>query len=261
MGMGGWDSGRNSKKPGEKSELKAWVKGIRILAIVPAFNEENSISGVIQSLNELDYGVDVLVVNDGSKDATGIKAKKTGQALVVNLSANLGIGGAVQTGFKYAHRNHYDIAFQFDGDGQHMASEIEKIIRPVIENQADMVIGSRFLKKHNDFRSTFVRRIGIRVFQYLNMALIGQRITDNTSGFRAYGSNAIAFLAQHYPTDFPEPEAVILLGRNGFNIKEIFVSMQVRDHGRSSINGLGSIYYMVKVVLSVLMCWSRKRLR
>ena len=144
------------------------LTALRVLAIIPAYNEDKTIAQVIGSIKRLAQGIDILVVNDGSTDSTGIEAQKTGQALVVNLPANLGIGGAVQTGFKYAHRNHYDIAFQFDGDGQHRTSQIHKILTPVMESAADVVIGSRFLKKHNGFQSTFIRRIGIRIFEYLN---------------------------------------------------------------------------------------------
>jgi len=236
-------------------------KAFRVLAIVPAYNEEKTISEVILSIKQLDFGIDILVINDGSTDRTGMEAQKTEQALVVNLPANLGIGGAVQTGFKYALRNNYDIAFQFDGDGQHKALEIKKIIGPVMDSEVDVVIGSRFLKKHNGFQSTVARRIGIKIFEYLNMALIHQRITDNTSGFRAYNRKAIGFMADNYPTDFPEPEAVILIGKNGFRMKEVFVSMAARDQGTSSINGFRPLYYMVKVILSIFMCASRRRLR
>jgi glycosyltransferase involved in cell wall biosynthesis len=199
-------------------------------------------------------------VNDGSADATSAQARSTGKALVVDLPKNLGIGGAVQTGFKYAARNGYLVAIQFDGDGQHLAAEIPKLLARLDQGGVSLVIGSRFLEKHAGYRSTFVRRLGIRLFEGLNSILIGQRITDNTSGFRAYDHQAISFLAQYYPVDYPEPEAVILLGRNGFRIAEVFTLMRERQEGGSSIAGLKGAYYMVKVMLAVLMTFLRKPL-
>ena len=231
-----------------------------ILVIVPAYNEEKAIAEVIEDLKSIPLDLDILVVNDGSADSTSQVARATGQALVADLPKNLGIGGAVQTGFKYASRRGYQNAVQFDGDGQHVAGEIHKLLAALEGSGADMVIGSRFLQKHEGFRSTFVRRIGIRLFQVINSVLIGQRITDNTSGFRAYDRKAIEFLARHYPVDYPEPEAVILLGRNGFRIGEVFTLMRERQEGESSIAGISGIYYMVKVILAVFMTALRKPL-
>lgn len=231
-----------------------------ILIIVPAFNEAENIGQVITDLKSLELNPDILIVNDGSLDDTYRAAKETGQALVVNLPNNLGIGGAVQTGFKWADRNRYRIAIQFDGDGQHIAAEIPKLLEALEIGQSGMVIGSRFLEKHSGFRSTFVRRLGIRVFKAVNSLIIRQTITDNTSGFRAYDRSAIRFLARYYPTDYPEPEAVILLGKNGFNIVEVSTRMRERQSGGSSITGFRSLYYMVKVLLAVLMTALRKPL-
>ena len=228
-----------------------------LLVIIPAYNEEQVIGLVINGLNKMDLKMDILVVNDGSTDSTSAEARATGQALVVDLQKNLGIGGAVQTGFKYAARNGYRMAIQFDGDGQHIAEEIPKLMAQFKQDEVNMVIGSRFLEKHAGFRSTFVRRLGIRLFEGLNSVLIRQRITDNTSGFRAYDHRAIEFLAQHYPVDYPEPEAVILLGRNHFKIAEVSTKMQERLGGRSSFAGSGD-YYMVKVLLAILMTSLRK---
>ena len=224
-----------------------------VLVIVPAFNEEKNIVGVIEDLKGLDLKPDILVVNDGSVDATGPLAKTTRKSLVVDLPNNLGIGGAVQTGFKYAARNGYQFAVQFDGDGQHLASELPKLLRVLNERGANVVIGSRFMEKHEGFRSTFTRRIGIRIFRVLNSLLIGQKVTDNTSGFRVYDRKAIQFLARDYPVDYPEPEAVILLGRNGFRIDEEPAEMRQRLEGGSSISGLQGAYYMIKVVLAIIM--------
>jgi glycosyltransferase involved in cell wall biosynthesis len=240
--------------------LAPQARGTDLLVIVPAYNEAKAIGRVIEDLRSLDLPLDILVVNDGSADATSAQAKATGQALVVDLPKNLGIGGAVQTGFKFAARNGYQVAIQFDGDGQHLATEIPKLLARLGEGGVNMVIGSRFLEKHAGYRSTFVRRLGIRVFEGVNSILIRQRITDNTSGFRAYDHRAIDFLARHYPVDYPEPEAVILLGRNGFRISEVPALMRERQEGGSSIAGVKGIYYMVKVVLAILMTALRKPL-
>ncbi len=233
-------------------------KRAEVLVIVPAFNEEQNIGQVIEDLNLIETDIDILVINDGSSDATSSLARTTGQAQVIDLPKNLGIGGAVQTGFKYAARNNYATAVQFDGDGQHLADEIPKLLRALCDQEANMVIGSRFLKAQSGYRSTFSRRIGIRLFQTINSLLIGQRVTDNTSGFRAYDLKAIGFLAHHYPLDYPEPEAVILLGRNGFRIVEVITVMRERQGGGSSIAGVTSVYYMIKVLLAILMTAIRK---
>ena len=232
---------------------------MKILAIVPSFNEEENIASVIESINRADPLIDILVVNDGSGDNTRAVAQSSGLARVVNLPCNLGIGGAVQTGLIFAKREAYDIAFQFDGDGQHIASEIEKILAPVRNDLADVVIGSRFCKKNEGYRSTFSRRLGIKVFEIVNSVLIRQRITDNTSGFRAYNRKAIEFLERNYPMDYPEPEAVLILGKNGFRLKEVSVLMRERAGGRSSISGIESLYYMIKVLLALVVCCMRPR--
>lgn len=226
------------------------------LAIVPAFNEEKNIAGVIEDLGHLD--IDILVINDGSMDSTAEIAKSTNTATVIDLPKNLGIGGAVQTGFKFAARNGYAVAIQFDADGQHLAAEIPALLKSLQARNANMVIGSRFMQDQSSYRSTFTRRIGIYIFKIINSLLIKQRVTDNTSGFRAYDRKAIEFLAQHYPVDYPEPEAVILLGRNGFRIIEVCIQMRERQGGISSIAGLTGIYYMLKVILAIFMTSIRK---
>lgn len=233
-------------------------KHAEVLVIVPAYNEEQNIVRVIEDLAGSQIDADILVINDGSGDATSQTAKSTGQALVINLPKNLGIGGAVQTGFKYAARNGYAKAVQFDGDGQHLAAEIPKLLDALQGQSAGMVIGSRFMEGPAGYRSTFSRRIGIHLFRVVNSLLIGQRVTDNTSGFRAYDRQAIEFLARHYPVDYPEPEAVILLGRNGFRITEIFTMMRERQGGDSSIAGITGVYYMIKVLLAILMTALRR---
>ena len=230
----------------------------KILIIIPAYNEEESILDVIQSLYNTDETFDVIVINDGSYDRTSKLAKETKRAIVIDLPTNVGIGGAVQTGFKYAYRHDYDIAVQFDGDGQHDAGEISKLINPLIKKEADFVIGSRFLGDKKGFQSTLMRRIGIKVFQYVNSILIKQKVTDNTSGFRAYNKRAIKLLAHDYPTDYPEPETVIMLGKKGLKIKEISVIMHERMGGSSSIVGFQPLYYMTKVLLAIFMTYLRK---
>ncbi len=232
---------------------------MRILAIVPAFNEEKNIGKVVETIRSSSPRIDILVVNDGSDDRTGAVARSSGRAHVVDLPCNLGIGGAVQAGFKFAERWDYDIAFQFDGDGQHIASEIEAILIPVRDNRADVTIGSRFCGTNDGYRPGIARRLGIKIFEVVNLFLIGERIMDNTSGFRAYNQKAIAFLARNYPMDYPEPEAVLILGKNGFRLKEVPVRMQERKSGQSSISGMWSFYYMVKVLLALIVCWMRPR--
>jgi glycosyltransferase involved in cell wall biosynthesis len=230
----------------------------RILAIVPAFNEQENIAPVISDLKGV--AIDILVVNDASEDDTSHVARSTGGAEVIDLPVNLGIGGAVQTGFKYASRNRYDIAIQFDGDGQHKAGEIEKLIGPIEANVADVVIGSRFLGGGGGFKSTFSRRLGIRLLQAICRILIGKKITDSTSGFRAYNRRAFEFLSDFYPEDYPEPESVVLLGKEGYRISEVPVVMEERKGGSSSIHGLLSLYYMIKVILSMLITFTRKNI-
>jgi len=243
------------------ARLAPTPKQADLLVIVPAYNEADSIKKVIEDLRGVDLKLDILVVNDGSSDPTSAKARATGKALVIDLPKNLGIGGTVQTGFKYAARNGYRFALQFDGDGQHMAEEIPKLFATLEQKNVNLAIGSRFTEKHAGFRSTFFRRQGIRVFTVLNSLLIGQLVTDNTSGFRLYDRQAIELLAVHYPVDYPEPEVVILLGRNGFRLAEVATEMRKREEGDSSIGGLKAAYYMVKVLLAILMTALRKPLK
>lgn len=233
----------------------------KILIIIPAYNEEKNIRKVILSLKTTNPEYECLVINDGSKDNTQSEAESTGLATVIQLPANLGIGGAVQTGFKYAAYGNFDYAIQFDGDGQHLASEIPKLLAPLENNEVDVCIGSRFVEKTMGFQSTFMRRIGIRVFEIMNHLLINKKITDSTSGFRAYNKATIHFLAANYPTDYPEPETVILLGKNDYRIREVSVEMVERQGGESSISGLKSAHYMIKVILAMLMTAQRQKIR
>lgn len=230
----------------------------KILVIVPAFNEEGAISNVIREIRDTGLQTDILVVNDGSSDRTESEARATG-CNVVSLPFNLGIGGAVQTGFKYAAARQYSIAVQVDGDGQHIASEIPGLIEPIQNQAADVVIGSRFIEKKG-YTTSWIRRGGVAVFMTVNSLVLKQKISDNTSGFRAYNRRAIQFLAEYYPQDYPEPESVILLGTNGFRLAEVSVRMRERTHGRSSISAARSIYYMVKVVLAIFVDLFKERI-
>jgi len=232
----------------------------KILIIIPAYNEAENIAMVLDKLyREGKDNWDLLVVNDASTDETGQIAKSTGKARVIDLPFNLGIGGGVQTGFKYARKYSYDYALQFDGDGQHQVEEIPKLLALVESGDADVAIGSRFNKKHDGFRSTSIRRLGIRIFEWFSFLLIRQRITDHTSGFRAFNRDAIHFLAENYPSDYPEPEAVVLLGKNGFKMKEVFTQMRERQGGVSSISLSNGPYYMIKVLLSMFMASIRSK--
>ena len=167
----------------------------KILIVIPAYNEEKSITQVIQSIKKECPFYDIVVINDGSKDATALLAKECG-VKVITIPYNLGIGGAVQTGLIYAERHGYDVAVQLDADGQHKSEEVNKLLKAIQEDSWDMVLGSRFLENVN-YPSTFMRRLGNKIFSGLIAIITGQRFSDSTSGFRAFGANAISFLAQN----------------------------------------------------------------
>jgi glycosyltransferase involved in cell wall biosynthesis len=228
----------------------------RILAIVPAYNEEKNIEAVIGEIASDVSDCDVIVINDKSKDGTSLRARN-GKAVVIDLPHNLGIGGAVQTGFLYAVRNDYSYVVQVDGDGQHVASEIGKLLEKMKSADCNVVIGSRFLDVRS-FRTSFLRRAGIRLFSCIYRTLLRIRITDGTSGFRMYDRKAFEYLSERYPDDYPEPEAIIMLAKKKFRICEIGVRMRERQSGESSITAWKSIYYMIKVVLSMFMTFLRK---
>lgn len=223
---------------------------MKVLIIIPAFNEEGNIKSVIKSIREASLDFDIIVINDCSTDDTEAVAKSL-NVDVISLPLNLGIGGAVQTGFQYAYNNNYDIAIQIDGDGQHNPKYIKKLIDPLNKGDVDVVNGSRFIDKKG-FQSKFFRRLGIRFFQLLINILVRCNITDSTSGFRAYNAKAIELLKDQYPIDFPEPEAIIILKKRKFRIIEVPVEMENRAAGISSISTLKSIYYMVKVTISII---------
>lgn len=235
-------------------------KPVDLLVIIPAFNEEASLPRVLDGLPARigDLAVKPLVIDDGSRDRTAEVARERG-ATLLSMPFNLGIGAAVQTGFKYARDRGYRLAIQFDGDGQHRADQIASLVAPVLAGELDVVIGSRFLHHESD-RSSFARRVGIGMLRRMNSFLTGQTITDSTSGFRAYGRRAIEFLARSYPHDYPEPEAVFLLHRHGFKIAEVPAAMEPRRGGRSSITLPGAVYYMIKVMLAILIEAIRPRM-
>ncbi len=229
----------------------------KILIIIPAYNEEGSIGKVIDDVRMNLPEVDILVVNDGSLDRTSEVARGRGVS-VLNLPFNLGIGGAMQTGYKYAFLKNYDIAIQVDGDGQHDAKEISKLIDALEKNNCDLVIGSRFLGE-SEFISSIMRRFGILIFSKIISAVLGQRITDPTSGFRAINRNVIKIFSSNYPQDYPEPESLILLHKYNAKVIEIPIRMNQRYAGESSITKIRSIYYMVKVLLAIFVDCFKKR--
>ncbi|MCI8922445.1 MAG: glycosyltransferase family 2 protein [Lachnospiraceae bacterium] len=223
---------------------------LRTLIIIPAYNEEGSIEKVVNNLIEKFPKYDYLVINDGSTDHTQ-SICNSNKYQVVNLAINMGIGGAVQTGYRYAWDNHYDIAVQIDGDGQHDVSYLEEMIRPIEEGQADIVIGSRFLEKEG-FQSTRIRRVGINFLSFLGKLLTGVRVKDITSGYRVVNTKFIRIFALDYPADYPEPEAMVIAAVHGGRIKEYPVIMRERKAGESSITMKKSIYYMCKVTLAMI---------
>jgi len=234
------------------------MKDKKILIIVPAYNEEPNIRRTIDDILSVSTAFEVLVINDGSCDRTAQEAMGA-NASVVTLPFNLGIGGAVQTGFQYAVKGNFDMAIQVDGDGQHDALFIEELVKPILADQADMVIGSRFVPPFSGYQSSFVRRIGIHFFAYLISFLTGYQVTDPTSGFRAYNRTMIHYFAANYPQDFPEPEAIVLARRLNARVIEVPVKMRQRIFGHSSIRYLKTLYYMIKVTFAVLLDMMKKK--
>ena len=234
---------------------------MKVLIIIPAYNEELNIENTVSKILTLksNYNIDYVVINDGSIDTTGDICKKK-NFNCINLIHNLGIGGAVQTGYKYALENDYDIAIQFDGDCQHDENYISKLIKE-IENGADFVIGSRFIKKLSKFKSTGTRRLGIRLISFLIKLCTGKKIFDPTSGFRSANKNVIKEFAKDYPVEYPEPESTTYLIRKKYIVKEIPVEMRKRIHGKSSIKPLKSVYYMFSVCLSIIVTSLRRNLK
>jgi glycosyltransferase involved in cell wall biosynthesis len=224
---------------------------LKVCIIIPAFNEEKSIFHIIRQILRLHPGFTVLVVNDGSSDRTALVARSAG-ADVVTLPQNLGIGGAVQTGYRYASARGYDIAVQVDADGQHRPEELDKILKPILRGEADMVVGSRFVEQ-TSYRSSAGRRTGILILSALVSLMARQPLKDVTSGFRAVNRKGILMFAEDYSTDYPEVDSLITGKKHQFRIREVAVEMTQRQAGRSSITSLKSVYYMLKVTLSIMM--------
>jgi glycosyltransferase involved in cell wall biosynthesis len=229
---------------------------MKSIVIIPAYNEEKSIEKTVEDIRQHAPGFDYVIVNDCSKDNTLEVCIEKGMH-VLNLPINLGIGGAVQTGYRYAYQNGYDFAVQFDGDGQHDARFLQEMQDYMIEKKFNMVIGSRFLEKEG-FQSSGLRRFGIRYFSALIKLLTGKRITDPTSGMRIVDKEIIEIYAESYPKDYPEPESVVAILNMKKTVGEYPVIMRERTEGTSSISPLKSVYYMVKVTLAILVEMLRK---
>lgn len=228
------------------------------ILIIPCYNEEENVLNVYNTIKQFneknDQMLDYLFINDGSNDNT-LNLLKNNNLNHINLINNLGIGGAIQTGYKYAYENDYDIAIQFDGDGQHDINYVPKICEPIINGQADMVIGTRYLdKKESEFQSTFMRRVGSNIISIFIKILCRKKITDPTSGFRAVNKNVIREFANNYPNEYPEPESNVSLLVKGYKVMEIPVSMNERKAGVSSItkNFWKPVDYMIKVVFAII---------
>jgi glycosyltransferase involved in cell wall biosynthesis len=229
----------------------------RSLAIVPAYNEERNVGFVVESIRVHAPDFDVLVIDDGSTDATATKAREAGAHVLVH-PFNLGIGGAVQSGYRYACEQGYDEAVQVDADGQHDPSEIEKLREAMRLHGVDMAWGSRFLER-TGYRAPFARRFGIGLFSFVLSRISGQRVTDPTSGFRLCNRRAIELFARDYPHDYPEVEGILMLHAHRLQAREVPVRMHPRRDGRSSITSGESMYYMVKVLLAIFVGLFRRR--
>lgn len=229
---------------------------MKVLVIIPAFNEEGNLERTIQDIQENAPEFDYVIINDCSTDRTLEICRHHGYSYL-NLPINLGIGGAVQTGYRYALYHGYDIAVQFDGDGQHSAKYLEKMSKLLIETDSDMVIGSRFIDKQG-FQSSSLRRFGIKYFTFLIQVLTGKRITDPTSGMRMINRKLMSKFTEDYPVDYPEPESVVTALSEKFKVMEIPVVMMRREEGVSSISMGKSLYYMIKVSCAILIARMKK---
>ena len=228
---------------------------MKVLLVIPSYNEEENVLENYQRIinynkkNKTNY--DAIVINDGSVDKTEEICRKN-KIPYITLVHNLGIGGAVQTGYKYAFDNNYDIAIQFDGDGQHDIRYVKNIIKPIMDKKANMVIGSRFIKKsESEFQTSASRRAGIKIISFFIKLVTGKKIYDTTSGFRAIDKDLIKRFASNYPVEYPEPVSTTEILKSGYNIEEVPVSMNERVGGVSSIRAWKNIYYMINVVLSI----------
>lgn len=232
---------------------------LKLLIIIPCFNEAASIGNLLQEISFVElpshFQKTVVVVNDCSTDNTSEIAKMY-DVKILDLPVNLGIGGAMQTGFKYAQQNDFDLALQMDGDGQHPPGELYKLLNQFTSIASNVIIGSRFLEKQG-FQSSFIRKSGIAYFHWLNRLLTGRHIYDSTSGFRLLDKKAIALVADNYPDEYPEPESLVIFSKAGFTINEVPVVMRERQGGVSSIRNFSSIYYCFKVTLAMLFSYIR----
>jgi glycosyltransferase involved in cell wall biosynthesis len=229
---------------------------LKRIAIVPAFNEQGSVGRVIDEIRAFDPDFEIVVVDDGSRDRTSSVAAARG-AHVVRLPFNLGIGGAVQTGFRFAHEQGFELAVRLDGDGQHDPAQLSALLEPVLAGEADIAVGSRFAAA-GGYRSTRSRRFGIGILARTVSALVRQRVTDPTSGFQALNRQGIALFAADYPHDYPEVEATVMLFKHRLRMQEVAVTMRERAAGQSSIGNIRSVYYMVKVLLAIFVALSRR---
>ena len=237
---------------------------IKVLLIIPAYNEEKNLTHLVECINSyrskevlMKYQLDYIIINDGSTDCTAELCKRNNYN-VINLVHNLGIGGAVQTGYKYAFMNNYDIAVQFDGDGQYDINSLGNLIDPIIEGDCNFTVGSRFINEKSTFNSTFFRRIGIKWLSLL-LKIFGCNVKDVTSGYRAADKMVISYFTKYYPSDYPEPEVLVALKKRGYHIKELPVNMFERRNGHSSITYVKSVYYMIKVSLAILYAGFQKK--
>jgi hypothetical protein len=230
----------------------------KVLVAIPAYNEEQSISGAVEGLRRRFPAFDCLVINDGSGDQTLALAKQAG-AEVLDCADNLGIGGAMQCAFLYAAENSHDVLVQFDGDQQHPADRIPDLISALAVEKADIVIGSRFLSAMPGFKSTPLRLPGVKILSLLLSLLTGRPLTDTTSGFRAFSRRAILLFSDRYPRRYPEPESLLSASRQGFVIREIPVSMQPRKTGASSITWLTGFHYMFTVIMNIIVELLRRK--
>lgn len=228
----------------------------KVLVIIPAYNEEKSVAQVIRKIHNSVPEADILVVNDGSTDATSQVARQAG-AQVVDLPFNLGIGGGMQTGYLYAYRKGYHVAVQIDADGQHNPADLPKLLEQLEKGEADLILGSRYVEK-TQYRSTWTRRLGMIILSGMVSLIIGKPVHDTTSGYRVVNRDVMRLFAYNYPIDYPEVEALVLVHQHGFRIREIPVEMRERQAGRSSITPLKSAYYMIKVGLALFMNVLRK---
>lgn len=230
---------------------------VKKLIIIPAFNEANSLVALVDEIVKKAPGYDYVIVNDGSHDHTSELCVNQNLNFL-DLSLNLGIGGAVQAGYVYARYHCYDIAIQIDGDGQHDPAYLDRLIEPLVNGEADFTVGSRYITKEG-FQSSALRRLGIKWLNGIIRLLTRSKISDCTSGFRAVNKNVISLFARSYPYDYPEPETIIDVHRHGFRIMEVPVVMRSREHGTSSIRMMKSVYYMIKVSLAMFVSYFKRR--